>query len=541
MKNNIKKLLILFISIFALPFIVYADMGAPESYNYDVIITNPKGAPLYTEEGKKTNTTIDFDTKITISYERLIKGELYLEYYSEEDEKYGYIKFSDVKLFDEEIDFSRLYENKDKEQYYSYEETKMYKGPSAVYGEIKDVTIPEGTIIDYTHEAGDMWIYTEYKGTKGWVYIYDYNDIFPQAPKKTVAYVYNDSRVLILGDQKVYNNKGEEIGKVKSLTKYDVLYRSGSRKDIGELYIKGKDIEGWVKETGRFGADGAHFITEDVYKSIIIERNGLPLFNDPELQEVNNITIPCGTEISTKYPIYLSTEGDISSEIEYKGKKYWINVGFEKVAEENEVKIEGLVNSKTLYKYGNTDESLNIEIPAGENLVSKYSFIEDTGEEDANGPIYNNWYYVEYEGTEGWIYISDNEQAENPTVIIPEEDEEEEEPSEDEEEEEDEEESQKPSPTQIAIVSVCVAVFLAVGALTTLLLINKKKKEKTTPEATEVVVEHPVVEEEALEENPVTEEEQVTEEEPVVEEPKSEETSKVEETKTQDKKTKNKK
>lgn len=518
MKNNIKKLLILVIGIFVLPFIVYADMGIPDSYNYDVIITNPKGAILYTEEGKKTNVIINFDTKISINHDRLIKDELYLEYYSEEHETFGYIKYSDVKLFEEEIDFSQAEENKDKEQYYAYDETKIYKGPSAVYGEVKDVTIPAGTIINFTHEVESMWIYTEYNGTKGWVYIFDYNDIYPQAPKKTVALVSKDERVVILGDQKVYNDKGDEIGTVKSLTEYDAIYYSGSRKDIGAVYIKGEDIEGWVKEAGRFGTNGAHFIYEEEYKSIITERKGLTLFKDVELKEATDITIPCGTELTTKYYIIMYTEGDISSQIEYKGKKYWINLNYENIAEEDILTIESLGKNKTLYKYSDTEESLNIEIPAKEKLVSYYNFMEYTGEQSANDtPIYNTWYYVEYQGTKGWIYISDLENEKDPTIITPE-IEDEEEPEVEEETEEDEE-SQNLSPKQIAIISICVAVVLAVGALTTILLINKKKKVAPTPVA---------------EEEPTP----VSEEEKLVEETTTEEISNEEETELKDKKTK---
>lgn len=504
MKNNIKKLLILFISILALPFIVYADMGAPESYNYDVIITNPKGASLYTEEGKKTNTTIDFDTKITISYERLIKGELYLEYYSEEDEKYGYIKFSDVKLFDEEIDFSQLYENKDKEQYYSYEETKMYKGPSAVYGEIKDVTIPEGTIIDYTYGDGASWIYTEYKGIKGWVYVFDYNGIYPQAIETTVAYVTKNERVLILGDQKVYNNKGDVIGVVKNLTEHDALYYSNSRNNFGQIYIKSTDIEGWVKSTGEFGANGAYRIEDEEYKILVASKNGIALFDDPELQKIYNITIPYGTKIYAKYFIHLSPDGDVASQVEYQGKKYWINANDSNVLMEEIVTIESLGKTKTLYKYNNTEESLNIEVPANEKIISKYNYIEYTQEQNEYGTIYNTWYYIEYQGTKGWIFVSsDPEKEENPVIIKPEDDKEP-------EEEKNKEKSEGLSPTQIAIMAIVVSAFLAVGALTTILLINKKKKVEITS---------------------------VAEEEKVVEETTKEEPSKAEEIKTENKKT----
>jgi hypothetical protein len=51
MKNKLCKFILTICLIIVFPMLVNADMGAPESYQYDVIITNPNGATATTWEG----------------------------------------------------------------------------------------------------------------------------------------------------------------------------------------------------------------------------------------------------------------------------------------------------------------------------------------------------------------------------------------------------------------------------------------------------------------------------------------------------------
>ena len=61
-----KFLLTVLLIICFVPCVALADMGAPNSTAYDVIITNPDGVTIGTGKRK---TTIPFDTKVTVNYE----------------------------------------------------------------------------------------------------------------------------------------------------------------------------------------------------------------------------------------------------------------------------------------------------------------------------------------------------------------------------------------------------------------------------------------------------------------------------------------
>ena len=147
----------------------------------------------------------------------------------------------------------------------------------------------------------------------------------------------------------------------------------------------------------------------------------------------------------------------------------------------------------------NTDTKLDTKIPKGAEIIVKYSKYDyETG---------SSWYFVDYDGVKGWItnnYIEEEEIIEEPEEDDYEDYEEEEEESDEEEEAEEEKESL--TPKQIGLICAGGAVILALVAIVTIKLINKKK---TKDEVIEQPKEEPVTEAPVVETEPVTE--QVTE------------------------------
>ena len=491
MKNQINKILLLIISIFIIPIIVNADMGVPSSYQYEVVVSNPQGAIVYDWEGKKTGEVIPYDKKITVGYEHTINGELYIETYYENPDEDGYfvgmIKFSDTKLFSTEINFSELNKNTENIQYYAWEDTELYKGPSTAYGKIENITIPKGTTIDYTYSAGDMvtlWVYTEYEGTKGWVYVCTMDTMSIYDIKSTVV-TKGNGKLMFIGNQNVYDRQGKETGKVKDLEEYEYIYYYLPEPKVCLYYIKDEKIEGWVRKEYFDPITGGISLYEENL-SFAIEKDGVKLYEDYKLtKEVKNERIPYATEFNTYYWIWLEQDKDdnkddnkdddeinlISSrQVNYKGKKYWINAE-EIIYKENEYEITTLEEYQ-MYKYNNKNELLNITIPSGTILGTKWRTINEDDSSEYQSPNY--WYYVEYENQKGWIYID----TENDKTQIKEKFDSEPDLEEESTNKSEVKDKKDLTPKQTAYIAIGVALLLAIGTAVTIVLINKKKKVK---------------------------------------------------------------
>ena len=512
MKNKIKTIILTIICILTMPILVNADMGAPESYQYEVIVSNPQGAKVYDWEGKATGKVIPFDTKITVGYEYLINGELYVDMYLDDEESSnitldGVIKSSDTKLFTEEIDFSKLSKNEDKTQYYAFLDTEMYKGPSTVYGKIENTTIPAGTTINFTYSSGGVefgggyWIYTEYKETKGWVFTYAMKDMSPYTIDCTVALV-EKGKIMIIGDQDIIDHKGNVVGKAKDLEEYEYSYIRQTYPKTSEYYIKNDKIEGWVSGTF-FGPSTEGAVHYNLGTYLAVEKDSIELYEDyRQTKKVKNLTIPYGTEYEEYYcvGVKINEQDDFDEEniiqscqVSYNGKKYWMDAEIESLYYSSDITIT-TKEELSMYKYMDNTESLNITIPVNKTLVTKWSYLE-------NYEPRITWYYIEYEGTKGWIKIDESisETEVEEEVISPEEEEEEivEEPTV-------ENEEKSLTPKQTAFIAIGVAVLLGVGALVTILLINKNKKTKKE----EAVTEKEEVKEEKIETENVPNEEE---------------------------------
>ena len=167
------------------------------------------------------------------------------------DDKVGYVKYSDVEIVPESINYDFVQKNK---KLYVSRDEYLYNAPF-LYSQDNKVMIPKGTIINsnvYYNNGSACWLYVDYQGNKGWVLEayhnsdnYPYNNVLYGSAnlieEKSGSMVLNDNAILLkyaFSNEKVMDlPKGIEV-------KYD-YYTSDAR--IVYYHINYNNNQGWVK------------------------------------------------------------------------------------------------------------------------------------------------------------------------------------------------------------------------------------------------------------------------------------------------------
>ena len=500
MKNKLFKFILTICLILVFPMLVNADMGAPESYQYDVIITNPNGAAATTwEGGKEVEVIVPYNEVVTVNFEYQHEGKFTLSV--DYNDKYLEIDAKDVMIYSNEIDFSKMSKNKDGDRYLLIEDVEMYKGPSIVYGKIENSSIPKDTYLDFEYSfdpmegIGRMWIYTEYNGIKGWVYVYGLKGFSPYESIDTISAVVvmkEPKTTFLATDINLYTNlndmfeENREIaGTIKGGQFISYTTYAYPMPKCTAMYVTVDGISGWLF-TSYYNGPGVT-ITTDEYEGelLVIKKDGIKVYeNYNDTTPVNGITIPYLTKIDFDYEIV--TNADIYSNlgmkyrITYKGKQYWISGKETDFAEIYEWNADSTVNAKseiTMYKYNNKSEKLDITIAKGSKLsyISEEYSTEDIPNITDESSIERSFVLVEYEGVIGWVSKEDvtyefvpvdPDKPEEPT----------EEPDKPEEKEE-EKGGKSMTPLETALICIGGAVILAITTVVVIVLFNKKKKD----------------------------------------------------------------
>lgn len=424
MKKN--KLIILLTLFLMMPLFVKADMAAPSS-SYKVRISNPKGAEIYElnekDEYKKTGKKLNYDEIYTVRYEEIHNNELYidveLEKIDEDGEKYHdiiTIKFKDTKLTEVKL---KDYKQEEKIKFYVFDDScYLYKGPSVKYGKINpETSLSIGTIIE-TAYYDEMWAYVEHNGQKGWVYTYSYS-----------------------------RENSESAGMVAI---YDDYY-----------YEKIKTLEETV-----------------MYKS-------------PKTNEKLGVTIPKEIELKIIYSYSIEVKMPYYY-VEYNGTKGWIktirdedwlitNIAYERVKGEYEDLVVKDENGITFYSKANNKDTAIGKIPYQTKVIPTYYLM---------GSHYANWFFIEYNGKKGWVdaeefyddeedMVDDEEDIQDKDEVLDDEDivAEPDESIDNDSSPENDNDGEK-SINEIIIYYACGVIILSLTAVVTIILINKKKKEK---------------------------------------------------------------
>ena len=517
MKNKIKKILLTIICILILPIVVKADMGAPSSYQYDVVIIDKEGTSLV-DWNMKEITKIPYDTTVTVLYEYSMNGELYADI--EYNGKYGYVKLSDTQPLTGELDYSKLEKNTYNKKYYTIKETDMYKGPSLVYGKIEDTTIPKGEELTYTYstfdEAAPLWILVKYNGVEGWVYSYSYLEMSPYENLEctVVLMAKKDSKLLVATDDAVLlkeaKEKSDETGKLSKDKVYEYKYYTNPYPKTTAYYIETKEASGWLLNYG-YNGPGEDTIVIYNKRDILTLVDDLKVYANYDSEEpVKGVTIPKYTELTSTYEFsvkcdYDKGECNTATQVIYNGKEYWLldqyyfSANSENVSEitysDSPIKLTLKKDAQIYEEAFYTDTKTDTKIPEGTELKVKFY--------DYDWATNEKWYFVEYDGVKGWIKNENHDEEEITEDIEEDEYPEEDEEKETSDEKENDEEREGLTPKQVGIICLGGAVVLALVAIVTIKLINKKKAKKEEVKTVEELPKEEIVEQ--LEENKVEE------------------------------------
>lgn len=339
MKNRVLILTILFIIFFGIYNFAYADYGIPDIIEYKAIITNKEGAVA-----KGTNKT---DEDITIPYNEQVvvyceaDGDKVPTVFVRYESHTFKISMDDIKpIEDSDSLVKKAQERQVHDPMYVFREgAYLYEGPSICYDQIFDdngdpIEIPVGTTVEFEASA-DAWGYTEYNGTKGWVYICT-------SPKQSVyrdldcalAFIAkeNYSDLYTLNKITLYNEPGgnKVTGTIPADEIVTYLY-SVAYPDphCAAVYIETKNAKGWYQVTdvdtmqdySKFNVDALITSNTSLYKNINLETE----------KASNEITkIPEGEKVKL-LAVYKNGYTDaLFAYIEYDGQKgFYMNTGEE--------------------------------------------------------------------------------------------------------------------------------------------------------------------------------------------------------------------
>lgn len=283
-------------------------------------------------------------------------------------------------------------------------------------------------------------------------------------------YVFDDTCYLYKGPSKLYGKIEPEIslsvGTIIETEYYDELW----------AYVEYNGVKGWVY-TYTFTTlspynESAGMVSISEYHPNIKSVNELTLYNNPKTEEETGVTIHPEVELNTIYT-YSSEVHNPYYYVDYNGTKGWVKTIYEdnvimniayKANQEMSLKVDNKEGAALYKNPSNKNSSIGI-IPYETKLTPTYSL---------NGSHTEEWYQVKYNDTIGWVNLQDVSYYNEDNSTIPEQ------PTKPDDVIDTEVNTNQTnnSINEKIIYYVCGAVILSLTAVVTILLVNKKKKEK---------------------------------------------------------------
>lgn len=481
MKNKFKGILVGLICLFMFPLFVFADIGMPSTVEYDVRVNNKDGAIVYNYDGKATDQVLPYDAKLTVIYEYTSQSKQKFASVRYNNETYE-IKLEDVVVFSKDVDLDNFYKSEKTKKLYVFDENcYLYAGPSTLYGHVDgDVKVPVGTILEYQY-SDDLWAYTEYNGVKGWVYHYTLVPTHFDDIKSSVATVAeNGSKLYVVNkiDSLLKSPYSEEKVDVEipvgEEIEYDYYISYPKRYAV---HVKVDNKEGWLEVVpSNFYSDtkGGAFLNDCSSLYIYADKGATIYKKAGDLSSATSDKIPYGEIISVKYD-YVS-DYYAWYKVVYKDKEVWIN---EKLDMSNNLPVTYLRNYGTadvykiskdleVYEKADTSKKTDKTIKSGttiEVLFTTYSKNQ-------------SWGYVDIDGTKGWVSLNGLDRSDSSEFCISHlRVESFEEKDSETKKEQNEEDSKGLTKKEIIIYSVGGAVVLALVAIVSITIVNKKKNK----------------------------------------------------------------
>ncbi len=359
-------------------------------------------------------------TNLLVTGEREFEGEIYLAV--EYNDFEAYIQRSKVTIMRDSVGDDLAFPTSSERSVAVINKNgvALRKGPSLAYGKALEDNIPYGTELSYTQtnsqaEALAQWAYTEYKGTKGWFYIFQsgIEDIYDCAFVLDDEDIYTGT-VEVLTDgafltETAYQASAKTVQNIPAGTVMSFRYFYENLDYSVSVFVEYNGFKGWL-HTMNPKYKVAMSEKGGVY---VLAEKGLPMYEKPLDTNAEVIaTLPKNTNlcIDSQYWYTDVTESSIKVDrwmyAEYNGTKGWIYSGDTSeyccMSNVYDIKIN---HAKGLEIY--TEPDLNSEIsgsvPKEETVTCVYEIAEEKDGETAY------WSYITYNGINGWVFATEEE------------------------------------------------------------------------------------------------------------------------------------
>lgn len=359
-------------------------------------------------------------TNLLVTGEREFEGEIYLAV--EYNDFNAYVQRSKVTIMrdsvGDDLAFPTALERKI--AIINKNGVALRKGPSLVYDKALEENIPYGTEISYTQtnsqsEDDAQWAYTEYKGTKGWVYIFqnEIEDIYDCAHILDDKDFYTGSLEILTDGafltESAYYASPKVVSDIPAGTVMSFKYFYENLDYSISVFVEYNGIKGWLhtmssKYKVALGEKGGIYV---------LSEKGLPMYENPIDTDAKVIaTLPKNTNLAVDKHYWFadfskdSIVVDRWMHVEYNGTQGWV---YSKDASEYcymdnayDIKVN-LSQGLKIYAEPDTNSKVLSNIPKDETLTCVY---EIESKKDDNNAY---WSYISYKGTNGWVFATEEE------------------------------------------------------------------------------------------------------------------------------------
>ena len=296
----------------------------------------------------------------------------------------------------------------------------LRKGPSLSYGNAIDDKIPYGTVLTYSKtnsktENDAQWAYTKYKGTEGWVYIFQsgVEDIYDCAKALDETNIYTGTAEILTDGayltETPYAGSAKVAENIPAGTEMTFRYYYENVDYSISIFVEYNGVKGWLQTMTKaykvaLGERGGLYVLAD---------EGLPMYEKPlDTSAAKIATLPVNTNICVDSQYWFAdiTETEVILErwmhVTYNGTAGWVYSANASdcayMSKAYDLKInsaEGL----TLHNGFNEDAESLGTIPNGTQVTCVYEFETVKNEETAY------WSFVSYNNVNGWIFATEDE------------------------------------------------------------------------------------------------------------------------------------
>lgn len=395
------------------PLMVFADAAGPGFQSYQAIVKND-GVKIYDfdrwdERIPEIKGEIKKGSKVEVDYEYEVNGEVYGEVYYNNEMRY--IKISDLMLANATFDMSKASKLTYEVKGHVYKDgVYLYKGPSMIYEKVDGNAIPVGTDLTYEYfdiaeGAEPMWVYTTYNGKSGWVYVYQYENVFYE-DASGIASIPKKGSKLINVNESVNLYVSPKASSSKITVDMPMYQELGYSYMFGiYCYVTYQGKSGWIKTSNRFD-DGEPF--DGIVKNenedgfIVLNKQGVNTYTKLlDFSSKTSTTIPYDTMLKYNFSFYKYVGDSLNRWflVDYDGQKLWLQVSSEdsSLAFETYLK-DALIAGKQvkIYKEPSTLANSIDSLDWNKSVEVKYEFYKSYNE--------GAWYYIVYDkNKKGWL------------------------------------------------------------------------------------------------------------------------------------------